>query len=309
MTNLGKLERIDNLRDVWPNEAKNFTKWLARDENLELLSDTLGVDLALEESESPVGDFSVDLYATEEDTGRKVIIENQLEDTNHDHLGKILTYAAGKDASIVVWIVKHARDEHRKAIEWLNSHTDENIGFFLLEIELWKIGESLPAPKFNIVEMPNEWAKGMKSTTNLSEIKLLQLHFWESFKDYASSHPEFIRAFSLRKAHPHHWYDLSVGSSKFHISLTVNTQKKLLQAGLYIKDDKTIFEKLSEQSEKFQEIMHVGVMDWKEGKKDCRIYKSREADILGDKKDWPIYFQWLCEMSLRLRKAINEINI
>ena len=135
---LGKIERIDDLRTIWKNEARDFTGWLAEDDNLALLSEAIGIDLELEERESSVGSFSVDLFASEEGTSRKVIIENQLEDTNHDHLGKVITYAAGKDASVVIWIVKRARDEHRQAVEWLNQHTDEDIGFFLVEIELWK---------------------------------------------------------------------------------------------------------------------------------------------------------------------------
>lgn len=142
---LGKMERINDLRSIWPHEAYDFSKWLSQEENLAMLSDSVGIDVALEELESPVGDFSVDLYAYEEGTNRRIVIENQLEDTNHDHLGKIITYASGKDAEVVIWIVKRARDEHKQAIEWLNQHTDENIGFFLLEIELWKINDSLPA--------------------------------------------------------------------------------------------------------------------------------------------------------------------
>ena len=118
--------------------------------------------MVLEETESAVGSFNVDIFAAEEGgTGRKIIIENQLEETNHDHLGKIITYASGKGAEVVIWIVKRARDEHKQAVEWLNQHTDKNIGFFLLEIELWKINDSLPAPKFNVVERPNDWAKTM----------------------------------------------------------------------------------------------------------------------------------------------------
>lgn len=113
----------------------------------------------LEERESAVEKYSVDIYGKEEGTDRKVIIENQLEDSNHDHLGKIITYASGKDVKTIIWIVKRARDEHRQAIEWLNAHTDEEVGFFLLEIELWRIGDSLAALKFNIVSKPNDWGK------------------------------------------------------------------------------------------------------------------------------------------------------
>ena len=117
---LGKMKRIHDLRTVWPHEANDFTKWLAEDANLEELGNAVGIDIDLEERESSVGSFSVDLYATESGSGRKIIIENQLEDTNHDHLGKLITYASGKGAEVVIWIVKRARDEHRQAIEWLN---------------------------------------------------------------------------------------------------------------------------------------------------------------------------------------------
>ncbi len=174
MNNLGRIKRIEDLRTIWPHEARDFSKWLAKEENLSLLSDEIGIDIVLEELESAVGDFSVDLYAREEGSPRRIIIENQLEDTNHDHLGKIITYASGKGAEVIVWIVKHARDEHRQAIEWLNQHTDENIGFFLVEIELWKINDSVPAPKFNVVERPNDWAKTVKAAGGLSETKKLQ---------------------------------------------------------------------------------------------------------------------------------------
>ena len=175
---LDKLSQIKDLRTVWSNEAKDFTPWLAKEENLSLLSETIGIDIVLEETESSVGSFSLDIFAKEEGTDRKIIIENQLEDTNHDHLGKLITYASGKDASIIIWIVKKARDEHRQAIEWLNSHTDKEIGFYLLEIELWKIGGSNPAPKFNIVERPNDWGENSKTihrTFNIiiSSIKIL----------------------------------------------------------------------------------------------------------------------------------------
>lgn len=139
MGSLGKIEKVDDLRTIWKHEAHDFTKWLAEEENLALLSEAVGIDIVLEDTESPVGSFNVDIFASEEGTSRKIIIENQLEDTNHDHLGKIITYASGKNADVVIWIVKRAREEHRRAVEWLNQHTDETIGFFLIEIELWKI--------------------------------------------------------------------------------------------------------------------------------------------------------------------------
>lgn len=130
MPQLEKLQKIDDLRLIWKHEARDFSKWLAQEENLKELSAAIGISIELDELESAVGSFSVDLFAAEEGTSRKIIIENQLGDTDHDHLGKVITYAAGKSADVIIWIVKRARDEHRQAIEWLNQRTDENVGFF-----------------------------------------------------------------------------------------------------------------------------------------------------------------------------------
>ena len=164
MINLGTLTEIKDLREVWPHEAHDFTPWLAK--NIGVLSDTVGIDISIEETESSVGDFNVDIFATDADTGRRVIIENQLEETDHDHLGKLITYASGKAADLVIWIVRKARPEHTAAIEWLNNHTDEGVGFILCEIKLYRIGNSEPAPKFEIIEQPNDWVKEMKKPSS-----------------------------------------------------------------------------------------------------------------------------------------------
>lgn len=113
MVTMGKLEEISDLRTVWPHEALDFTPWLSQDENITLLGDAVGLDITVEETESAVGDFNVDIFASETGTDRKIIIENQLEDTDHDHLGKLITYASGKSADVIIWIVKRARDEHK----------------------------------------------------------------------------------------------------------------------------------------------------------------------------------------------------
>lgn len=138
MVNLSRLEEIKDLRTVWPHEALDFTPWLSQDDNISLLADAVGIDITVDETESSVGDFNVDIFASETGTDRKIIIENQLEDTNHDHLGKLITYASGKSADVIIWIVRRAREEHIAAIEWLNNHTDDKIGFFLCEIKLYR---------------------------------------------------------------------------------------------------------------------------------------------------------------------------
>lgn len=305
ITQLGKLERIDDLRQVWPHEARDFTKWLAQEENLDLLSRAIEIDLVTEETESAVGDYKVDIFAVESSGNqRRIVIENQLEETNHDHLGKIITYASGKGAEVVIWVVKKARQEHKRAIEWLNQISQENIGFFLLEIELWRIGDSLIAPKFNLVEGPNDWAKQVRSTENLSELKLKQLNYWEAFVAYAFKKPEFAKVFSQRKVYPQHWYSMSAGSSDYHISLEVNTPKKRIATTIYISNNKELYEKLKLQEAKIQEITGCS-LEWIVATKDCRILAVNPGNPLGNEDAWTTAFDWYCDMALKMRKILD----
>ena len=159
---------------------------------------------------------------------------DQLEDTNHDHLGKVITYAAGKGAEVVIWVVAHARDEHRQAIEWLNQHTDNDFGFFLVEIELWAIGDSLPAPKFNVVEQPNEWAKTIKMSEGLSETEQTKLAYWTKYREIALGAPEFVKVFNPQKASRDHWSTLSCGASAYHLALLVDTRHGRIGIELHV---------------------------------------------------------------------------
>lgn len=303
---LGKLEKISDLRSIWKHEANDFTPWLAKEENLALLSDAVGIDIVLEEQESEVGDFSVDLFATEESTGRKIIIENQLEETNHDHLGKIITYASGKDAEVIIWIVKKARDEHRKAIEWLNQHTDENSAFFLIEIEVWKIDNSEPAPKFSIIERPNDWAKAMKKSAGLSQSGALKLEFWREFNNHAGSNALFNKTFKLRTPQAWNWYDLSIGSSAYHIDMTVNSQKNVITAGIYINEDKSIFNKLKDHSDEIEKELG-STIEWREAKVASRLIISQHFDI-NNRSEWELCRSWLYDMCLKIKAVIKKFD-
>lgn len=308
MITLGKIERIDDLRTIWPHEALDFTKWLSKEENLELLGNSIGIDIILQERESSVGSFNVDIFATEQGTGRKIIIENQLEDTNHDHLGKIITYASGKGAEVIVWIVKRARDEHVQAIEWLNQHTDENIGFFLLEIELWRINNSLPAPKFTVVERPNDWAKTLKVSSSLSDYQKLQLNFWQSFIDYAYNQEVFKKTFSKRKAQPQHWYDVGIGSSVCHIAFTINSQKKYVGTELYFQNDKDLFFKFKDKSAEIENMLSSSV-EWRVANKDCRMLITKNCDVRNNPDEWTNCFTWFCEMGIKLREIALRYGV
>ena len=303
---LGKIKRITDIRSVWHHEEKDFSKWLAQDENLKQLSDAIGIDIVLEERESSVGNFSVDLYALEEGTERRIIIENQLEDTNHDHLGKLITYASGKGAEVIIWVVKRARDEHRQAIEWLNQNTGVNIGFFLVEIELWQIDDSAIAPKFNVVERPNDWAKQMKNVDSLSETKQLQLHFWQQLSEFIKSNSSFSKEFSPRKAQPQHWYDLSVGSSSYHIGLTVNTQKNLLGVEIYIPDDKEKFAVFKKHAQEIENLIGEKV-EWREATKATRIITLHSCDI-SKEEQWDSAFNWLMNKAVEFKRVVKEFD-
>ena len=182
---LGKLKEVD-IREVWPHEQYDFSKWLADEENIKELGDTLNLSLTDVETEKFVGNYRCDILCKDEITGKTVLIENQLEPTNHDHLGKIITYASGLDAAVVVWIVAAARDEHASAIEWLNKHTDNEISFFLLEVHAYTIGNSDPAPQFTIIEQPNDFVKTVKTIAKnsaMNETEKCRLEFWTQFND------------------------------------------------------------------------------------------------------------------------------
>ena len=205
---LGRIERIDDLREAWPHESNDFTPWLA--EHISELGNALGLEIELQEQEAQVGTFYLDLLARESVTDRTVIIENQLEPTNHDHLGKLLTYAGGYDANVVVWVAKNFRDEHREAIDWLNRHTNEDAEFFGVAIELWKIDGSRPAPHFNVVAAPNEWQRETKRSVqapNKSERNLRYQAFFQKLAD-ALTERGFTNA---RTARAQSWLSFSAG--------------------------------------------------------------------------------------------------
>ena len=153
---LGRLERLANPRDIWKHEASDFTPWLA--ENIDVLSDAIGLPLTVVGQEVLVGDFRVDIHATDPD-GMNVIIENQLEPSDHSHLGQLLVYASGIEASTAIWITTRLRDEHRSALVWLNERTDADVRAFGIEVSIVRIGDSLCAPVLDVVVEPNDWAE------------------------------------------------------------------------------------------------------------------------------------------------------
>ena len=268
---LGKLEEVD-IRELWKHEQYDFSEWLSKEENIEMLSDEIGLTLTEINKEVFVGSYRCDLVAKDETTGIKVIIENQLEATNHDHLGKIITYASGLDANVVIWIVKEAREEHRSAIEWLNNKTTKDISFFLIEIHAYKIGDSLTAPKFVIVEKPNDFVKTANTSVDSGELSKAQaerLNFWNRFNEIVASRN---KPFNVRKATTDHWYDVALGTSEAKISITLVNKTNSIGIEIYINDNKELFDKLHSLSEEIQNELGFS-MDWQrlDNKKASRI--------------------------------------
>lgn len=258
---IGKLKEVD-IRELWKHEQYDFSEWLSKKENIENLNEILGLTLVDISKETYVGTYRCDLFAKDETTGIKVIIENQLEISNHDHLGKIITYASGLDAKVVVWIVKEAREEHRSAIEWLNNNTNSNVNFFLIEIHAYKIGNSDPAPMFQVVEQPNDFIKNNKSTNrdeSMNKSQSQRIEFWNQFNNVVI---ERGKPFNIRKATTDHWYNIAIGTSDAHIDITLVNKDSLIGVELYITDNKELFDKLYSRKDEIEEELGLQ-LDWR----------------------------------------------
>lgn len=302
---LGKLEKIKDLRSVWKYEANDFTKWLAKEENLNTLSEEIGIDIELLSTEVKTGSFSTDILAVETNTNNKIVIENQLEVTNHDHLGKIITYASGHDAKTIIWIVKNAREEHRQAIDWLNEHTDEEINIFLCRIELWRIGNSDIAPKFQIVSIPNNWTKTLKKSTDtkMTSREILKYNYWTQVKETIDN--EYSQ-FNSRTPHSHNFYHISIGSTLAFIILTINFRDLEIKAQVWIRENKDLFDYLYEFKDDIESEMGVDLnWDKSENKKSSQIRIIKKINLLDETK-WDESIKWQLDMASKLYDSFSE---
>ena len=292
---LGKLEKIE-LRKIWKTED-DFTKWLAKENNMLLLSKEIGIEMEVIQREASVGNFSVDILAKEENTSKNIIIENQLEDTNHDHLGKLITYASGYNANIVIWIVKNARQEHRRAIDWLNEHTDEDSNFFLVKLEIWRIEDSLFAPKFQIVSQPNDWAKAVRKSIGgreLTPLQLKELEFLKDFVDYSKNNKSTLRLSSPQISTPG-YYAIRIGLSHIWVAIKINAIGGILRLDINFEDKDLfnhVFDKYKNDIE--NEIGKNLTWDKMPQFKISTVGTYRNFDIHNENK-WATYFKWLKE--------------
>lgn len=304
MVELSKIERID-LREIWPKEADDFTPWLA--ENLSQLSEALGLELELQERESSVGTFSLDLLVRDIGSGRPVIIENQLTATDHTHLGQILTYAAGHEAGTIVWIAKEFRDEHRAALDYLNGRTGEDTQFFGVVVEVWKIDDSRPAPNFDLVATPNEWRKESVSRTKdgvTSEKREKYRAFFQSLIDTLREN----HGFKARKAPDGNWFDTGSGFTKVAYRLTFSNSG--VRVEVYIDRDKEwnkrLFDQLEERKEDIESKLGES-LSWErlDDGRASRIAVYQPGKIDDDPEQLDEIRGWMIERLLAFRRVFG----
>lgn len=308
-TTLGQLVHVDP-RTLWLSEPAKFTPWLA--DNLHLLGEAIGLDLELVQREAPVGDFCCDIEARETGSNRAVIIENQLDPTDHRHLGQLVTYAAGLDAAIIVWISPTVREEHRQALDWLNRHTSENIDFFGVSLEVIRIDQSNPAAQFRPVSFPNAWTKARSNTqrTAVSERALKYQEFFQKLLDELREKHRFTNA---RAAQPQNWYSFSSGVTGFVYSASFASGARL-RAELYIDvgdaaENKSIYDWLLIRRAEFEEKMGVQ-LDWErlDARRACRIAAVRHnssVDTIAAQGEE--LRPWLVEHLLKLKAIFGPI--
>ncbi|CAN5619560.1 DUF4268 domain-containing protein [soil metagenome] len=297
---LGRLEKVE-LRNAWQTEDRGFTPWLARVENIEILSQEIGINLEVQGVEQNVGPFRADILCVDADSFESdgqhyVLIENQLEITDHKHLGQLMTYAAGLDAVTLIWIASKFTEEHRAALDWLNRITDETFKFFGIEIELYKIGDSLPAPRFNVIAKPNDWSKDVKSAAKsnveIGEFGLLRQEYWQDFKNFLEAEKSFLRT---RKPPHGLYYDFAIGKSGFGLNANVVGKGKIA-TNLWLSGSKhkENFDRLRNNCYE-NSILEFGneiVWSRNDGNNSSQVFISCNSNYT-DKEDWLNQFAWL----------------
>ena len=291
-------------RDAWKHEALDFTPWLA--ENIEHLSEVIGVPLELTGTEVAVESFSADILARNPMDDTVVLIENQLETTDHSHLGQIITYAAGLEAKTCIWVAAKFHEEHRAAIDWLNEITGDGHQFFALEIELWRIGDSLSAPKFNIVAQPNDWKRDVgraaknAQSANLSKTKKLQLEFWTALHERLADHPT-IRC---QKPQAQHWMTYSIGRSGMHLGTIINTRENRVGVELYLGDANanSYFEQLEEDKTAIHDVLGFE-LEWMDlpTRRACRLVVFKSMNDFSAESSWPELQTWMISSLEKMR--------
>ena len=295
-TKLGRLQRVE-LRDCWDREDTDFTPWLASEDNIALLGEAIGMELEVQQEEAPVGPFRADILCKNTASDDElVMIENQLERTDHGHLGQTLTYAAGLDAVTIIWIASRFTEEHRAALDWLNRISHEEFRFFGIEIEVWKIGSSEPAPKFNIVAKPNDWSKTVKEAAGrrgaLTDGQKAQVEYWAEFGTFLDGKNT---RFKPPKPYPSNWMQWGVGRSGSSLLAIANAKEILVGVDLNSRDHPTWFHKLHDDKDDIEKELGFAI-EWQEkpDNKYSLLRVRKKADTRTPDKR-PAAFEWMLQ--------------
>lgn len=297
MRKIGRLNKVE-LKTLWQGEATEFTPWLAKESNINLLAEAIGIELEVISEEKNVGPFRADILCKSTIDDTYVLIENQLERTDHNHLGQLMTYAAGLEAVTIIWIAKQFTEEHRAALDWLNRVTDEKLHFFGIEVEAYQIGDSLPAPLFQIVSKPNDWTKAVqrsKQQGELTEAKALNLEYWTAMKKHFEESGTKLKS---QKPLPQHWTNFAIGRSNFHMAAVSSVRDNFIRVEFLLNGSKAkdrFFElKNKYETESRVQIDENIIWDVVENKKVSWVYLKKNANV-SDRSDWQNQFQWIQE--------------
>jgi len=314
---LGQLVRLKRIQSIWPGEPQDFTPWLAQEENVAILADTLGFGadgLELVRTETAVGTFRGDILCrTTGPSPSNVLIENQYGRSDHDHLGKLLTYAAGEDASILIWLAEEIREEHEAAIDLLNSVTEEDFQVFGVEIELWRIDDSPPAPRFNIVAKPNSWVRHAKevqraaaSRKELTPTQAAQLAYWTAFQSrLVAARPPFNPV----SPQPYSWIQHSIGKAGVGLNLATSRPANEIRVEIYLSGEtaKGYFHLLKQEKDSIEAALGFA-LDWQElpTKKDARICVTKSSSGVAEPDDWANQNEWMVTTIVAFHGAFEK---
>lgn len=303
---IGKLAPVD-LKQLWAHEELEFTPWL--EGHLDVLGDAIGLSLTPVGREMAVGLFQVDLVA-EDDERRTVVIEAQLMPTDHDHLGKLLTYVTNLEAKVAIWICREARPEHARAVAWLNEMSPEDMGFYLVRVAAYCIGESAPAPLFTLIVGPSAEAKGVGvQKKKLGESHYLRQRFWAQLLERARNRGVMVHANVTPTTD--NWLNAGAGKSGLAFSYLVWLKGKTA-VELYINTgdyerNKAIFERLQAKREAI-EGEFGSPLEWKQPdeKLTCHIRYTIEGDGIGEGEErWPVIQDAMVDAMERLAKTVK----
>ena len=305
MPKLGKLERV-NIRTVWKKEDKDFTPWLSEEESIQLLGEAIGLDLEFKSLEHRIGKYSADIYCVEQHSDKGVVIENQYGSSDHDHLGKLITYAAGLSAGTIIWISEHIGEEHRAAVDWLNEISSKDVSFIGLELVIYKIGDSAPAPHFKVVSKPNDWAKSIKQQSKgiLSDAQKRNLSYWTSFREYVNN-TENEFDFGSRKPKTDNWYGVALGKTGYTVYFIINSSDKYTKIQFAIgvgdhEENMSVFDALKKEYEEALQQLIVGhdiIWDHDENRKEQQVNVYFKDLDPTDESQWETQHESMCKVA------------